>query len=95
MGNQHMKDEFQNVLRKCREAGRDFELQFGEHPQPVSTETANSPAPPVLADTDIPPTDDIPEQARNLQNEMSDQANQTNTSSPDNNTGTHVISLFK
>ena len=62
MGNQHMKDEFQNVLRKCREAGRDFELQFGEHPQPVSTETAHSKVPSVLANIDIPPTDDIPEQ---------------------------------
>ena len=89
-----MKDEFQNFLRKCcEEAGRNFEEEFGETPQPVSTETANSPAPPVLADTDIPLTDDIPEQAQNLQSEMSDQVNQTETSSPDNKTGTHAISL--
>ena len=61
----------------------------------MSTETANSPAPSILADTDIPPTDDIPEQDQNLQSEMSDQLNQTNTpSSQDNKTGTHVISLF-
>lgn len=96
MGNQHVKDEFQNFLSKCcEEAGRNFEEEFGEHPQPVSTETANSSAPSVLADTDRPPTDDIPEQAKNLQSEMPDQLNQTNTpSSRDNKTGTHVISLF-
>lgn len=94
MGNQHGKDEFQNFLRNCcEEAGRTFEEEFGEHPQRVSNETANSPAPP---DTDIPPPDDIPKQAQNLQSEMSDQLNQINTPpSQDNKTGTYVISLLK
>lgn len=98
MGNQHAgKDDFQNFLRNCcEEAGRNFKEEFGEHPQRVSNETVNSPAPPVPAATDTPPADDIPEQAQNLQSEMSDQLNQINTpSSQDNKTATYVISLFK
>lgn len=96
VGNQQVKDEFQNFLRECCEgAGRNFEEEFGEQPQPLSTETANSPAPSTLADTDIPPTDDIPEQARNLRSEMSDQLSAPNTpSSQDSKTSTRLtISL--
>ena len=89
MGNQHRNDEFQNLVSKCcDEAGRNLEEEFGEHPQPVSKETGNSPAPPVPADRDIPPTEDISEMAQNLQSEMSEQLNQINTpSSQDNKTG--------
>lgn len=93
MGTPHVKDEFQNFLRKCcEEADKNFEEEFGEQPEAVTRGTVN-PEPSALADTDIPPTDENPEQARNLQSEIvPDQGNQTNSpSSEDDEIGTSVI----
>lgn len=93
MGNPHVKDEFQNFLHKfCEEGDKNFEEEFGEQPEAVNPGTVN-PGPSALADTDIPPTDENPEQARNLQREIvSHQGNQTNSpSSQDGKIGTSVI----